>query len=67
MADSFSGFDKDNAAAAGKLMSVDPSSSANAFDTMPKLDKLEGFEKEFGEKAAKEPSLADKLNAAKAE
>lgn len=32
-------------------MSVDPASSANAFDVMPKLDKLEGFEKEFGEKA----------------
>jgi len=65
--DSFSGLDKDLAGDAAKLMSVDASSSANAFDTAPKLDKLENFEESFGEKEAKEPSLADKIKAAKEE
>jgi len=42
--------DKDLAKEAGKLMAVDASSSSNSFDTMPKLEKLEGFEATFGEK-----------------
>jgi len=46
---------------AGQLMSVDPASAANAFDSIPKFPAHENFEENFGEKSKTEPSLADKL------